>query len=141
MSGLIFSSGDSKVAEIRGRLKSVMQKGCGIIKNEESLLSCLAQLKVLKDCYDKDLCLSDRGLMWNENLLEALELENLLLSSFAVVRGALMREESRGSHFREDFPAKNDELFRRHTIASMNEDGDVTIGYSMVDCSGEDFSG
>jgi succinate dehydrogenase / fumarate reductase flavoprotein subunit len=80
----------------------------------------------------KDIRIVDKDLRWNTDLVSALETENMLDLAEIVILGALMREESRGSHFRRDFPYRDDERFLKHTLAYRNEDGSVRIDYIPV---------
>ena len=71
--------------------------------------------------------ISDRSLIWNTDLVEALELENLLQQAMTTMNSALFRTESRGAHVREDFPQRDDEHWLRHTLAWLRPDGSVRL--------------
>jgi succinate dehydrogenase / fumarate reductase flavoprotein subunit len=75
---------------------------------------------------------SDRGLVWNSDLVETLELDNLLGSAMVSIKCALNRPESRGAHAREDYPERDDENWMKHTLAWMGTDGEVSIDYRPV---------
>jgi succinate dehydrogenase / fumarate reductase flavoprotein subunit len=71
-------------------------------------------------------------MIWNSDLVETLELENLMANAITTVYGAEARKESRGAHAREDFSARDDVVWRKHTLARLSEDGEVTLSYRPV---------
>ncbi|RLA19329.1 MAG: succinate dehydrogenase/fumarate reductase flavoprotein subunit, partial [Gammaproteobacteria bacterium] len=79
-----------------------------------------------------DVAITDRSMVWNTDLVEALELENLLCQAAVTIKGALNREESRGGHAREDFPDRNDDQWMKHSIMWHDEKNKVTIDYRPV---------
>ena len=80
-----------------------------------------------------NLGISDRSLIWNSDLVETIELDNLLRQSSVTLHGAVAREESRGAHAREDFPDRDDENWMKHTIAWLDQAGkNVKIDYRPV---------
>jgi succinate dehydrogenase / fumarate reductase flavoprotein subunit len=75
---------------------------------------------------------SDRSLIWNTDLIETFELENLLLQAAATIHGAANRTETRGAHAREDFPQRDDQGWLKHTLAWVSDAGEVRIDYRPV---------
>ena len=125
------ADGGTPTAEIRNAMQLTMQKYAAVFRTGESLSEGVAAMQDVFASF-KNVKVTDRGLQWNTDLLETLELENLLAQSQAIIVGALNREESRGGHAREDFPERDDEQWMKHTLAWMDEDGKVSIDYRPV---------
>jgi len=116
------STGKETAAEIRNELKATMAEEAGVFRNKEKLTKGLAKVRKLKARY-KQIHLMHKGKKFNLDLVRNLELEGKLELAEVIVLGALNREESRGSHFRTDFPGRNDEQWLKHTMASYSPDG------------------
>src|SRR3989338_3480962 len=116
------STGKETAADIRNELKANMAEEAGVFRNKEKLTKGLAKVRKLKARY-KQIHLMHKGKKFNLDLVRNLELEGKLELAVVIVLGALNREESRGSHFRTDFPGRNDEQWLKHTMASYTPDG------------------
>jgi fumarate reductase flavoprotein subunit len=125
-------TGGERISAIRTELQAVMERGAGVFRTEESLKEAVEQVHGLRQRY-ADVVLDDRDRAFNTELVAALELDNMLDVAEAVVRSALERRESRGSHTRRDHPDRDDERFLRHSLAFSTAEGanieyrDVTI--------------
>jgi succinate dehydrogenase / fumarate reductase flavoprotein subunit len=117
--------------DIRNELKETMSNHAGVYRGEEGLLLAKAALKSLRERF-KSVRVTDKGKLFNSELVEALELSNMLEYSEIIVEGALARRESRGAHARTDFPKRDDANWLKHTLARKNADGSVSLGYKPV---------
>ena len=120
----------SSISYLQTKLKKTMSEFVGVFRTRELLEKAVENLYSIADEYSS-LFISDKSLIWNISLLEALELENLILQSKATIVSALKREESRGSHFREDFPDRNDKKWLKHSIVWL-KDGDMDYSTRKV---------
>jgi succinate dehydrogenase / fumarate reductase flavoprotein subunit len=125
------SKGNEKVGAIREELQTSMMENCGVYRNAEDLKKQVEIINKLKERV-KNISIQDKGKVFNTDLMEAAELQNLVSFSEVVVQGALTREESRGSHFRDDFPKRNDENWLKHTMCWKNESGPPRFEYKPV---------
>jgi succinate dehydrogenase / fumarate reductase flavoprotein subunit len=134
MKRLKTSNGNERVPALREELQIGMTKNAGVFRTKESLEEQIALIDNLLQRY-KNIRIDDKSVTFNTDLQEAIELGHMLEFSKFIVDGALNREESRGGHFREDFPTRNDKEYLKHTYAYMDENynmrhewGEVVLG-------------
>lgn len=125
------TNGSIPTAEMRDRMQHTMQEDAAVFRTEESLQQGCQRISALwKEM--PNLKVSDRSLIWNSDLMETLELENLMANAITTVYSAEARQESRGAHAREDFPDRDDANWRKHTLSHLSPEGDVTLTYRGV---------
>jgi succinate dehydrogenase / fumarate reductase flavoprotein subunit len=120
-----------KVADIRKQLQDDMFDLAFVIRSEEGLTKMQDILGGLRERFDR-VAIGDRGSIYNTDLMEAVELGFLLDCAEAIVAGALVRTESRGAHYREDHPLRDDANWLKHTLAYREEDGSIRMEYKPV---------
>jgi succinate dehydrogenase / fumarate reductase flavoprotein subunit len=126
------ASGGTPTAALRAQMQQAMQDDAAVFRTAETLSSGVARIAEVHG-RRADLAVHDRGLIWNSDLAETLELENMIAEATVTVNGALNRTESRGAHAREDFPERNDAVWMKHTLAWFDDaSGAVRIDYRPV---------
>ncbi len=125
------ASGSTPTAALRTKMQKTMQEDAAVFRTSESLKSGVERMTALWGELP-DLKVTDRSLIWNSDLVETLELENLMANAIATVVSAEARKESRGAHAHEDFPDRDDKNWRKHTLAHVGDDGKVTLAYRPV---------
>jgi len=131
MEKLRTSNGKERVPALREELQIGMTKNAGVFRTKESLEMQLALINELLERFN-DIRIDDKSKTFNTDLQEATELGHMLEFSKFIVHGALIREESRGGHFREDFPTRDDAKFMKHTYAYMDKDFNMTHEWGEV---------
>ena len=126
------ASGPRPTADLRLEMQKAMQEEAAVFRTGESLKSGVERMAAVVAAR-KDIGISDRSLIWNSDLMETLELDNLIGQAVVTVNGALNRTESRGAHAREDFPNRDDDQWMKHTLAWFDDrTGKVKIDYRPV---------
>ena len=127
---ILNSDGSESAADIGKEMKSVMMDHVGVFRTEEGMAKAVEKIRELKERYQK-VGVTDKGKVFNTELLNVWELGCLLDSAEITAVSALARKESRGAHAREDYPKRDDKTWLKHTLAWMNDDG-IKLGYKDV---------
>jgi succinate dehydrogenase / fumarate reductase flavoprotein subunit len=126
------ASGSEPTAKLRAEMQHAMQSDCAVFRTAETMKDGVDKIAAI---YGKlpQIRVTDRGMIWNTDLVETLEFDNLVSQAAVTVNGALNREESRGAHAREDFKDRDDKEWMKHTLAWFDDQtGKVTIDYRPV---------
>ncbi|MEO1406174.1 MAG: FAD-binding protein, partial [Pseudomonadota bacterium] len=125
------AEGDQPVAKLRLEMQRAMQSNCAVFRTSDILREGVEKID---DVFTKlpGIDVKDRTMIWNTDLVEALEFDNLIVQASVTVNSAANRQESRGAHAMEDFPDRDDENWMKHTLAWGGEDGSVRIDYRPV---------
>ena len=124
------SNGEKSTSELRLAMQKTMQSKCAVFRTHKTLKEGVDEIRKTYDGMDS-ISVKDKSLIFNTDLVETLEFDNLIRQAITTVDSAYNRQESRGAHAREDFPKRDDEKFMQHTIAWCNGK-DTKIGYRPV---------
>ncbi|HEY4530804.1 MAG TPA: succinate dehydrogenase flavoprotein subunit [Luteimonas sp.] len=125
------ANGGTPTAVIRDNMQRTMQADAAVFRTGETLAQGVSKIREIHASF-ADVRVSDRSLVWNSDLIETMELQNLLGLSLATIVSAENRKESRGAHAREDFPDRNDSEWQKHTLTWVDDAGNTRIDYRPV---------
>jgi succinate dehydrogenase / fumarate reductase flavoprotein subunit len=130
-----FAAGESPTADIRLQMQKTMQTDCAVFRTEKTLADGLENIdKVYRRM--EDIRITDRSLIWNTDLVETLELDNLIAQAVVTMHSAANRKESRGAHMQEDYPTRDDANWMKHTVSWFDgwggKGGKVRLDYRPV---------
>jgi len=125
------ADGSRPTADIRLEMQKVMQTHAAVFRTGDTLNEGVEKLGLTFASFS-DVGTADRSMIWNTDLIETMELENLLLNATATIQSAANRLESRGAHAREDYPDRDDQTWMKHTLSWVDTDGSVRLDYRPV---------
>ncbi|MEJ7746453.1 MAG: succinate dehydrogenase flavoprotein subunit [Luteimonas sp.] len=123
--------GSTSTAQIRDNMQRTMQNDAAVFRTGETLADGVRKIREINASF-ADVKVSDRSMIWNSDLVETLELQNLLGQALTTIVSAENRTESRGAHAREDFPDRDDAGWQKHTLCWVNDQGGTSIDYRPV---------
>ena len=125
------ANGSLPTAVIRDNMQRTMQNHAAVFRTQETLAEGVEKVREIRESF-ADVKVSDRSLVWNSDLVETLELQNLLGQALVTITSAENRKESRGAHAREDFPDRDDAQWQKHTLCWLDDNGGTSIDYRPV---------
>lgn len=131
VAGFIDGSGPERLGPIMEEMRGDMERHCGVFRLEEDMVILQDKLQAYRKRF-KQMSVQDKGMAYNLDLIEALELGHMLDCCHTICTGALARQESRGGHYRDDYPERDDVNWHQHTLSFIEEDGSLRLDYKPV---------
>jgi succinate dehydrogenase / fumarate reductase flavoprotein subunit len=125
------AKGETGAASIRMEMQQVMQKHAAVFRSSDSLTDGVRNMDQVA-AQMNDIGIKDQSLIWNTDLVEAMELENLMGQALVTIRSADQRAESRGAHAHEDWPERDDENWMKHTVMWLDDNNQSRLDYRKV---------
>jgi succinate dehydrogenase / fumarate reductase flavoprotein subunit len=125
------AKGNTGAASIRLEMQQVMQKHAAVFRSSDTLSGGVKNMDQVA-AQMGDIGIKDQSLIWNTDLVEAMELENLMGQALVTIRSADQREESRGAHAHEDWPERDDENWMKHTVMWLDDNNQSRLDYRKV---------
>ena len=126
-----FAKGDVSVGEIRNSMQNAMQRHAAVFRSNKSMEQGVEKVDTISRSMG-NIGIKDRSMIFNTDLVEALELENLMQQAVVTMKSADQRKESRGAHSHEDYPERDDENWMKHTIMWLNDNMKTKLDYRDV---------
>jgi succinate dehydrogenase / fumarate reductase flavoprotein subunit len=125
------STGKERHGILKSELQEEMRADVGVFREENAMKKAIKKIEELKE-RAKNIAIDDKSKTFNTDIVEAFEFNNMLIIAEAIAKGAALRKESRGAHYRTDFPERDDENWLKHTLATLDDKGNIKFDFSGV---------
>lgn len=125
------SNGKERHGLLKAELQEEMRANVGVFREEKAMKKAVKKIEELKE-RAKNIGVDDKSKLFNTDIVEAFEFSNILLIAEVIANGAILRKESRGAHYRNDYPERDDENWLKHTLATLGDNGNIKFDFSEV---------